>query len=201
MAKGILGLKLGMTSVFVGDSAVPVTVIKAGPCTVIDKKTKNRDGYDALKLGFIEVNPKKLNKPLSGIFNKKKLSSFRFTKEIRDIEGEVGDAVTVELFSDEKFVKITGTSKGKGYAGVVKRWGFSGWPKSHGHAATRRPGSIGQRSTPGRVFKGMHMAGRLGNNKVTVNNVEVIKVDLEKNLILVKGNVPGSEKSLVLIKV
>jgi large subunit ribosomal protein L3 len=201
MAKGILGLKLGMTSIFVSDSAVPVTVIKAGPCVVIDKKTKNDDGYDALRLGFIEVNPEKLNKPLSGVFNKKKLSSFRFTKEVRDIEGEIGDAITVELFVGEKFVKITGTSKGKGYSGVVKRWGFAGWPKTHGHAATRRPGSIGQRTTPGRVFKGMHMAGHLGNNTVTVNNVEVIKVDLEKNLILVKGSVPGSEKSLVLIRV
>lgn len=200
MAKGILGLKLGMTSVFVGDTAVPVTVIKAGPCVVVDKKTKDINGYDALRIGFVEIDSKKLNKPLAGVFTKKDLSSFRFTKEIRDMEGEIGDSVTIDLFSGEKFVKITGTTKGKGYSGVVKRWGFAGWPKSHGHGATRRPGSIGQRATPGRVFKGLHMAGHLGNAKVTFNNIEVVKVDVEKNLILVRGNIPGTEKSLVLIR-
>jgi large subunit ribosomal protein L3 len=200
MAKGILGLKLGMTSVFVGDTAVPVTVIKAGPCVVVDKKTKDINGYDALRIGFVEIDSKKLNKPLSGVFTKKNLSSFRFTKEIRDMEGEIGDPVTIDLFSGEKFVKITGTTKGKGYSGVVKRWGFAGWPKSHGHGATRRPGSIGQRATPGRVFKGLHMAGHLGNTKVTVSNIEVVKVDVEKNLILVRGNTPGTEKSLILIR-
>jgi large subunit ribosomal protein L3 len=200
MAKGILGLKLGMTSVFVGDTAVPVTVIKAGPCVVVDKKTKDINGYDALRIGFVEIDSKKLNKPLSGVFTKKNLSSFRFTKEIRDMEGEIGDPVTIDLFSGEKFVKITGTTKGKGYSGVVKRWGFAGWPKSHGHGATRRPGSIGQRATPGRVFKGLHMAGHLGNTMVTVSNIEVVKVDVEKNLILVRGNTPGTEKSLILIR-
>jgi len=200
MAKGILGLKLGMTSIFVEDTAVPVTLIKAGPCIVIDKKTKDKDGYNALKIGFVEINSKKLNKPLSGVFSKKNLPPYKYVREIRDIDGEIGEAITVEQFNNEKFVKVTGTSKGKGFAGVVKRWGFGGWPKTHGHAATRRPGSIGQRATPGRVFKGMHMAGRLGNDTITIGNIRVMRVDAEKNLILVKGSVPGPENGLVLIR-
>jgi large subunit ribosomal protein L3 len=200
MAKGILGLKLGITSIFVGDTAVPVTLIKAGPCMVIDKKTKDKDGYNALKVGFVEINPKKLNKPLLGVFSKKNLPSFKFIREIRNVEGEIGEVITVEQFNNEKLVKITGTSKGKGYAGVVKRWGFAGWPKSHGHNSTRRPGSIGQRSTPGRVFKGMHMAGHLGDDTITISNIQVVKVTSEKNLILVKGSIPGPENGLVLIR-
>ncbi|OIP13067.1 MAG: 50S ribosomal protein L3 [Caldisericum sp. CG2_30_36_11] len=200
MAKGILGLKLGITSIFVGDTAVPVTLIKAGPCMVIDKKTKDKDGYNALKVGFVEIDPKKLNKPLLGVFSKKNLPSFKFIREIRNVEGEIGEAITVEQFNNEKFVKITGTSKGKGYAGVVKRWGFAGWPKTHGHNSTRRPGSIGQRSTPGRVFKGMHMAGHLGDDTITISNIQVVKVTPEKNLILVKGSIPGPENGLVLIR-
>ncbi len=200
MAKGILGLKLGMTTVYVGDVAVPVTIVKAGPCVVVDKKTKERDGYEAVKLGFIEVKPEKLSKPQRGAFNKKNLSSFKFVKEIRGMDGDIGETVTVDIFKSEKFVRVTGISKGKGFAGVVKRWGFGGWPRTHGHAATRRPGSIGQRSTPGRVFKGMKMAGRLGNDTVTLRNLEIVKIERNQNLMLIKGSLPGNENSLVVIR-
>jgi large subunit ribosomal protein L3 len=200
MAKGILGFKVGMTSVYLGDTIVPVTVIQAGPCTIVDKKTRETHGYDAVALGFVEVRPEKLNKPMKGFFDKKGLKPFRFLKEVRDMEGEVGETVTVEAFKDVKYVKVTGTSMGKGFQGVVKRWGFGGWPRTHGHEAERRPGSIGQRATPGRVFKGMKMAGHLGNETVTIRNLEVVKVIPEKNLILVKGSVPGPDKGLLLIR-
>lgn len=200
MAKGILGLKIGMTSVYVEDNLIPVTVIQAGPCTVVDKKTKDKNGYDAIALGFVELKPNKLNKPLSGIFSKKNLKPFRFVKEIRDAQGEIGDLITVDIFKDEKYVKVTGTSIGKGFQGVVKRWGFGGWPRTHGHEAERRPGSIGQRATPGRVFKGMKMAGHMGAETVTIRNLEIVKIIPEKNLLLVKGSVPGPDKGLLLIR-
>jgi large subunit ribosomal protein L3 len=200
MNKGILGLKVGVTSIYVGHKMVPVTVVQAGPCVVVEKKTLEKNGYSAVQLGFLEINTKKLNRPLQGIYKKKNLPAFRFLREIRDMEGEVGDKITVEAFKDAKIVKVTGTSKGKGFQGVVKRWGFSGWPKSHGSSATRRPGSIGQRATPGRVFKGMKMAGHLGTDTVTISNLEVVKVIPEKNLILISGSVPGSDKSLLLIR-
>lgn len=200
MGKGILGLKIGMTSIYEGDKLVPVTVIQAGPCIVIGKKVPEKDGYSALRLGFVELEPKKLNKPLQGIFKKNNLSMFKFIRELRDMEGEVGETLTVDILKDTKKVKVTGISKGKGFQGVVKRWGFGGWPKSHGSEATRRPGSIGQRATPGRVFKGMKMAGHLGTDVITVRNLEVVRVIPEKNLLLVKGNVPGVEKGLLIIR-
>lgn len=200
MAKGILGLKIGMTSIYEGDKLVPVTVIQAGPCVVIGKKVPEKDGYSALRLGFVELEPKKLNKPLQGIFKKNNLYMFKFIRELRDMEGEVGETLTVDILKDTKKVKVTGISKGKGFQGVVKRWGFGGWPKSHGSEATRRPGSIGQRATPGRVFKGMKMAGHLGTDVVTVRNLEVVRVIPEKNLLLVKGNVPGVELGLLIIR-
>ncbi len=199
MTKGILGLKLGMTSIYVGDEAVPVTVIKAGPCVVVDKKTSERDGYSALKLGFLEVKASKLNKPMQGVFKKNNLPGFKYLKEVRDMEGEIGDTITVDSFKDLKVVRVTGISKGKGFAGPVKRWNFRGWPASHGHGDVRRRGSIGQRATPGRVFKGMKMAGHLGRDTITIRNLQVIKVDPGKNLILVKGSVPGVDKSLLFI--
>uniref|UniRef100_A0A7C4TV50 Large ribosomal subunit protein uL3 n=1 Tax=Caldisericum exile TaxID=693075 RepID=A0A7C4TV50_9BACT len=200
MAKGILGLKIGMTSVYLGDTLVPVTVIQAGPCTIVDKRTKETHGYNAVALGFLEVKQAKLNKPMRGFFEKKNLPSFRFLKEVRDMDGDIGETITVEMFKDVKYVKVTGTSMGKGFQGVVKRWGFGGWPRTHGHEAERRPGSIGQRATPGRVFKGMKMAGHLGNDTVTIRNLEVIKVIPDKNLILVKGSVPGPDRGLLLIR-
>lgn len=200
MGKGILGLKIGMTSIYEGDKFTPVTVIQAGPCVVIDKKTIDKDGYSAIKVGFYEINDKKLKKPLQGIFKKKNVPPFKFVREFRDMEGEVGDTITVDLFRNTKIVKVTGVSKGKGYQGVVKRWGFGGWPKSHGSEATRRPGSIGQRATPGRVFKGMKMAGHLGTENITIRNLEIVKIIPEKNLILIKGSVPGVDKGLLIIR-
>ncbi|MGB9695641.1 MAG: 50S ribosomal protein L3 [Caldisericaceae bacterium] len=200
MAKGILGLKLGMTSIYLGDEAVPVTVVKAGPCVIVDKKTPEKNGYSAVELGFVELKPSKVNKPMQGVFKKNNVPAFRFLKEFREMEGEVGDTVTVESFKDSKFVKVTGISKGKGFAGPVKRWNFAGWPASHGHGATRRRGSIGQRAVPGRVFKGMKMAGHLGQDTITIRNLEIVKIDPEKNLILIKGNVPGVDKSLLFIR-
>ncbi len=200
MAKGLLGYKIGMTSVYVGDRLVPVTVIKAGPCTVVGKKTTDRDGYNAVQLGFKEVKSEKLNKPQAGVFKKNNLPAFKYVKEIRDMEGEIGDTVTVEIFKDDKKVKVSGYSKGKGFSGVVKRWGFHGWPKTHGSEALRRPGSIGAGSTPGKVLKGHHMAGHSGTYWTTITNLEVVKIIPEKNIILVKGNVPGSEKSLLIIR-
>lgn len=199
MAKGIFGIKLGMTSVYVGDKMVSVTVLKAGPCVVTNKMTKEKNGYSALQLGFMEVKPEKLNKPEAGVFKIKKLPAFKYLKEFRDMDGEVGDKVTVEMFKDSKFVSVSGVSKGKGFSGVVKRWGFSGWPKTHGSGGLRRPGSIGAGTTPGKVFKGQHMAGHLGVNQTTMQKLRVIKIIPEKDLILVKGNVPGPDKNFVVI--
>ena len=200
MAKGILGIKLGMTSVYVGDKLVPVSVLRAGPCTVINRKIREKDGYNAVQLGFVEVKPEKLNKPQAGVFKKKKLPYYRYLKEFREMDGNVGDKVTVEILKDVKTVTVSGISKGKGFAGVVKRWGFHGWPKTHGSGALRRPGSIGAGSSPGKIFKGQHMPGHLGGKQTTIRNLEVVKVIPDKNLILVKGSVPGPKKSLVVIK-
>jgi large subunit ribosomal protein L3 len=200
MAKAILGKKIGMTSIYDGDNLIPVTVIEAGPCTIVDKITKEVRGYSAVALGFEEVDPRKLNKPMRGVFEKKGLKPFRYLEEVRNMDGEVGEVVTVEAFKDSKYVHITGTSIGKGFQGVVKRWGFGGWPRTHGHEAERRPGSIGQRAVPGRVFKGMKMAGHMGNETVTVRNLKVVKVIPEKNLLLVRGGIPGPDNGLLLIK-
>ncbi len=200
MAKGILGIKMGMTSVYIGDKLVPVTVIKAGPCTVVGKKTLEKDGYSALQLGFMEIKANKLNKPEAGLFKKNNLPAFKFVREIRDMEGEIGDKVTIDSFKDEKFTKVSNFSKGKGFSGVVKRWGFHGWPRSHGSDAERRPGSIGAGSTPGKVIKGKHMPGHLGVDWTTVSNVKIVKTIPDRNLLILKGNIPGSDKSLVIIR-
>ena len=200
MAKGILGIKMGMTSVYVGDKLVPVTVIKAGSCTVVGRKTPEKDGYSAVQLGFVDVKPEKLNKPEAGVFNKRNVPAFKIVREIRDMEGEIGDKITVELFKEDKFVKVSSFSKGKGFAGVVKRWGFHGWPKTHGSDAERRPGSIGAGTFPGKVLKGKHMPGHLGVDWTTVSNLELVKVVPEKNLLLVKGSVPGAKNGLVIVR-
>lgn len=200
MVKGILGIKLGMTSVYEGDKLVAVTVLKAGPCMVTNKMTKEKNGYNAVQLGFIEVKPEKLNKPEAGVFKAKKLSMFRYLKEFRNMDGEIGDNVTVEIFKDSRFVNVSGISKGKGFSGVVKRWGFGGWPKTHGSGGLRRPGSIGAGTTPGKVFKGHPMAGHLGVNQTTVQKLRVVKIIPEKDLILVKGNVPGPDKNFIVVK-
>jgi len=199
--RGILGKKLGMTRFF-DESGSPVvaTVIEAGPCTVVQVKKRETDGYNAVQLGYIEQMEKRLTKPLIGHFKKAGVPGFRVLREIRDFEGEVktGDTIQVDLFSEGDVVRVTGLSKGRGFTGVVKRHGFGGGPKSHGQSDRHRaPGSIGQSAYPKRVFKGLRMGGRMGNERTTVRNVRIVKIVPEKNLIFISGAVPGARNSLV----
>lgn len=206
MINAILGKKLEMTSAFDGRGRrVPLTVIEAGPCFVIQVKTKEKDGYAAVRLGFGQR--KKAKKPLLGIVQKAGIKTIpRYIKEARIQNGEepprVGDVIKVaDIFSVGDFISASGTSKGKGFTGVVKRWGFSGGPRTHGQSDRERaPGSIGQMTTPGRVFKGKKMAGRKGGEKVTVQNLKVLEVLPEENLLKVTGAVPGAYGSLLFIK-
>lgn len=204
---GIIGKKLGMTSIFGNEGEViPVTVIEAGPCTVVDIKTAEKDGYQALQLGFGSVKEKKVNKPLAGHFKKNNVSPKRVLKEFRNFnisEFKIGDEIKCSIFSEGDIIKVTGKSKGKGFQGVVKRHGFGGiGMTTHGQSdRVRAPGSIGASSYPSRVFKGQRMAGRMGYDNVTVRGLKVVKVDPERNLIFVKGAVPGAINSIVeLIK-
>lgn len=203
--KGILGTKLGMTQIFDEENRViPVTVVEAGPCVVSQIRTVETDGYNAIQIAFGEIDPRKVNQPLSGHFKKAGVTPRRHVTEIRmdDVSGyEVGQDVTVEIFNDVKFVDVTGTSKGKGYAGAMKRHGFSGQGASHGNqAAHRRVGGIGAAATPGRIFKGKRMAGRMGNDRVTTQNLKVQKIDADANLILIKGAIPGNRGGIVTVK-
>lgn len=203
--KAILGKKLGMTQIFAEDGRViPVTAIEAGPCVIVQVKDKEKDGYAAVQMGFGDVKKKQLVvKPLQGHFDKNKLSYKRFLGEVRvpDSQGyQVGQEIKADIFSTGDRVDVSGVSIGKGFAGVIKRWGYSGGPGSHGSHSHRIPGSIGTSATPSRVFKGKRLPGHMGNRRVTVQDLEVVKVDLEQNLLLVKGSVPGSEGSLVRIK-
>lgn len=200
--KGILGKKAGMTRVFDDSGEVtPVTIIEAGPCYVTQIKTEKKDGYQAIQLGFGEA--KRLNKPQRGHLPKG-VPDVRYLQEIRvdDVSAyEIGQKIDAGIFSPGEMVDVTGTSKGKGFAGVMKRHGFGGGPTTHGQSdRARAPGSIGSTSTPGRVFKGKRMPGRMGNQRCTVQNLEVVLVDPERNLLAVKGAVPGSEGELVTIK-
>ena len=200
MAGGILGKKLGMTQVF--DEAgvvVPVTVIKAGPCVIMQIKTAENDGYEALQLGFEDKKRSRANKPETGIARKSQTEPKSFIREIRQPVGDYkeGDVVDLSAFSDTRYVDVTGITKGKGFAGVMKRWGFRGYPASHGHRGPRAPGSIGQSSNSSRVFKGMKMAGQMGNRKRTVKRLPVVKIDPERNLLFVKGAVPGTSYLIV----
>lgn len=203
--KGILGKKLGMTQIFDGENrVVPVTVVEAGPCVVTQVRTKDIDGYEAVQIAFGEIDPRKVNKPESGHFKKAGVTPRRHVAEIRvaDASGyEVGQDVTVEIFNEVDFVDVTGTSKGHGFAGGMKRHGFAGQGAAHGNqAAHRRVGGIGGAATPGRVFKGKRMAGRMGNNRVTMQNLKVAKVDTDSNLLLIKGAVPGINGGIVVVK-
>jgi large subunit ribosomal protein L3 len=202
--KGLLGKKIGMTRFFDGTgSSVPATLIEAGPCTVVQVKTKKQDGYDAVQLGYIEKKEKRLNKPLLGHFKKANVAPVRILREFRDFKGEVkaGDKVLVDIFTEGDEVKISGFSKGRGFAGVVKRHGFKGGPASHGQSdRLRAPGSIGQSAYPKRVFKGMKMGGRMGNERVSICNLEVLKVIPDRNLLLVKGGIPGARNGVVEIR-
>ena len=204
---GLLGKKLGMTQVFdeVGD-VVPVTVIQAGPCVVIQKKTNDKNGYDAIQVGFCEYPEKKaakLGKALLGHFQKKSVKPFRYLREFRiasDAAFEVGQSLTVEIFQPGDRVKVTAISKGKGFQGVIKRHGKAGGPASHGSRFHRTTGSIGQRTSPGEVFKNMKLPGHMGDETVTVKNLKVVQVRGQDNVILVRGAIPGAKNNLVIIR-
>ncbi len=205
MLKGIIGRKLGMTQIFAenGD-VVPVTVIEAGPCAVVQVKTKEKEGYNALQLGFMEKKPQRVNRPLLGHFQKSGKGPFYILKEFRveDVgEYKLGQEITLDVFKVGDFVDVTGTSKGRGFAGVIKRHGFSGAPGSHGtHEYFRHGGSIGAAATPSKTFKGKKMPGHFGNSRVTVQNLRIVEIKPERNLLLVKGAVPGSVNSIVVIR-
>ena len=201
---GLLGKKIGMTSVFSADGKnVPCTVIEVGPCVVTQVKTMERDGYEALQLGFEEKKSKHTTKPEAGHFKKAGVAPQRHLAEFKGFEGEhkAGETFTVEIFAGESFVDVIGVSKGKGFQGVVKRHGFGGvGQKTHGQDdRLRAPGSIGACSYPAKVFKGMRMAGQMGNERVTVQNLQIIKILPESNLLIVKGSIPGSKGSIVSI--
>lgn len=199
---GILGKKLGMTQIFTDDGKlVPVTVIEAGPCCVVQVKTPEKDGYEAVKVGFIEAKKEKnLPKPFIGTFKKAGTPVFRILKEFPMTGLKVGDMIKVDNFSKGDIVTVSGISKGKGFQGVMKRHGFKGGPGSHGSMFNRAPGSIGASSFPSRVWRGMRMAGHMGNERVTVKNLTVVDVRPEQNLILIKGAVPGAVNSIIEIR-
>ena len=204
--KGILGKKVGMTQIFdERGEVVPVTVIEAGPCFVAQIKTVERDGYSAVQMGFEETKPKHLTRPQLQHLRKSDLPPVRYLREFRlgtdDAEYQEGQKVTADIFEAGEWVDVTGTSKGRGFAGVVKRYGFRGGPKTHGQSDRHRaPGSIGACTTPGRVFKGKRMPGRMGGDRVTVQGLKVEMVDPERNLLVVRGAVPGAKNGLLIIR-
>lgn len=204
MVNGLIGRKVGMTQLYEEDgTAVPATVLKAGPCVVIGKRTKEKDGYEAIRVGLVEkVNPKRVNKPARGYLDKHGLPLLRTQREFIPVGGEanLGDRVLVSMFSPADMVDVTGTSKGRGFAGSIKRHHFAGGRATHGSMFHRAPGSIGASSFPSRVFKGQRMPGRMGGERVTVKNLRVVRVDEENNLLVVRGAVPGARGTLVLIK-
>ena len=202
--KGILGKKVGMTQVFTENGElVPVTVIEATPNVVLQVKTVETDGYEAVQVGFDDKREVLSNKPAKGHVAKANTAPKRFIKEFNNVElgeYEVGKEITVDIFQAGDIVDVTGTTKGKGFQGVIKRHGQSRGPMTHGSRFHRRPGSMGGASYPARVFKGKRLAGRMGGDRVTIQNLEIVRVDADKNVILVKGNVPGAKKSLIEIK-
>ena len=205
MQKGIIGKKIGMTQIFdANGKVVPVTVVEAGPCPVTQKKTIENDGYESVQLGFQDVKVERLTKPLKGHFAKADVAPKKVLKEFRlsDISGvNVGDIIKADIFAAGDMVDVTGTSKGKGTAGAIKRWNFSRLKESHGTGpVARHAGSLGACSDPSRVYKGKKLAGHLGNEKVTVQNLSIVKIDAENNLIAIKGAIPGPKGSFVVIK-
>lgn len=204
MVNTILGRKLGMTQVWSEDDRlVPVTVIQAGPCVVTQVKTDKRDGYQAVQIGFENLKENKVNKPMGGHFAKAGVTPMRTLREVRveDVSAHTpGQVLTVEVFDGVEKVDVSGISKGKGFAGVIKRHNFRGGPGGHGSHFHRAPGSVGQASTPSRVFKGIKLPGHMGSEKVTVRNLEVVKIDVEQNLLIVKGAVPGAKGALLTIR-
>ena len=208
MISGIIGRKLGMTQIFAEDGTVtPVTVIKAGPCVVIQTKSvAGRDGYNAVQLGLVEDKPirlKNVTKPLQGHFERSGVPPTRVLKEIRltaEPEAAVGDQVKVDLFADGDKIEVVGKSKGRGFAGTIKRHNFARGPESHGSMNVRAPGSIGQSAYPSRVIKGTRSSGHMGDERVTVKGLTVAKVDVDNNILMVRGAVPGANGSLVIVK-
>lgn len=205
MINGLLGKKVGMTQLLQNDgTVVPVTVIQAGPCVVVQKKTKQKDGYDAVQLGFVEfIKAKRVNKAMTGHFKKANVAPARFTREIA-VTGEEtpnpGDKVLVDIFAANELVHVVGTSKGRGFAGLIKRHHFRGGRATHGSMFHRAPGSIGASAYPSRVVKGMRMAGHMGNARVTVQNLRVARIDQENNLLFVHGAVPGPAGGYVVVE-
>lgn len=204
MKKAILGRKVGMTQIFdENGKVVPVTVVEAGPCVVIQKKTVETDGYEAIQVGFGDIREKLVNKPRRGQFNKAGVAFKRYIKELRlenSNEYQVGQEIKADVFQAGEKVDVSGTSKGKGFQGVIKRWNAHRGPMSHGSKFHRAVGSMGASSDPSRTFKNKHMPGHMGAEKTTVLNLEVVKVMPEKNVILIKGGIPGPNKSLVIIR-
>mgnify|MGYP002624605876 CR=1 FL=1 len=205
MKKAIIGKKVGMTQIFdEAGKVIPVTVIEAGPCVVTAKMTEEKEGYSAVQLGYEEVAEKKLSKPEQGHLKKAGVAPVKHLKEFRledDSKLEVGDVIKADVFAEGDKVDVTGTSKGHGFSGAVKRWGFAGGPKTHGQSdRLRAPGSHGSGTTPGRVFKGAKGPGHYGNERVTVQNLKVAFIDSERNLIGVRGAIPGARGGLVMIR-
>ena len=204
MQKGIVGKKLGMTQLFdANGNVVPVTVIEAGPCPVVQKKTVEHDGYEALQVGFAPIREKLVTKPMLGHFKKASVGAHRYVKEIKldnAAEYEAGQVITVDMFETGDKVDVTGKSKGKGFQGVIKRWNQSRGRMTHGSRYHRRVGSMSACSYPGEVFKHKNLPGHMGSERITVQNLEVVRVDAERNLLLVKGAIPGAKGSLVVVK-
>ena len=204
MKKAILGTKLGMTQIFAEDGKViPVTVVKAGPCTVVQSKTVETDGYNSVVVGFGDVKEKSLNKPMKGIFAKANVANKKYLREFRleDTSAlSVGDEIKADVFEAGEKVDVSGISKGKGFAGPMKRWGLHRGPMSHGSGYHRGSGSMGACSNPGRVMKGKKLPGHMGVVKVTVQNLKIVKIDSEKNLIAVKGAIPGAKEGIVFVR-
>ena len=204
MKKAILAKKVGMTQIFDENGAfVPVTVLQAGPCTVVQKKTVDKEGYDAIQVGFGDIREKLVNKPVKGHFAKAGVAVKKYLKEFRFEDAasyEVGQEIKADIFANGDKVDAVGISKGKGYQGAIKRFGLSRGPMKHGSKYHRHAGSNGSSASPSRVFKGKHMPGQMGHVRVTVQNLEVVRVDVDNNMILVKGAVPGAKKGLIILK-
>jgi len=204
---GLIGKKIGMTRTFTEEgNSVPVTLLELGPCVVTQQKNNDKDGYNALQVGFQEVDEKKVSNPLAGHFKKNDLKFYKFLNEFKVGENnlkefDVGSELTVEMFRETELVDVTGVSKGRGFAGVMKRHNFSGKNATHGtHKSFRGAGSIGQCATPSRVFKGKKMAGHMGNSVTTIHNLEIVRVDKDRNMVMVKGAVPGHKNSNIIVK-
>lgn len=202
--KNMIGRKVGMTQIFKEDgSVVPVTVIEAGPLVVVQKKTVEKDKYNAIQVGFANIKEQRINKPKKGHFNKANVEYKKYLMEFKvenPDEYEIGQELKADVFAEGDMVDVTGTSKGKGTAGVIKRHGFGRGRETHGSHFHRAPGGLSAGTYPGRVFKGHRMGGRMGNERVTIQNLEIVRIDAEKNLMLIKGAIPGPKKGIVTIK-